>query len=215
MHGLHSAGVLAVGKHFPGHGATLLDSHIALPVADRTLSQLEACELLPFRQAIAAGIEALMTAHVVYPAWDALHPATLSPAILSGVLRQQMAFRGVIVTDDLGMAGAAEALPWAELPVQALRAGANLLLICHRRQRQEQAYYRVLRAVQDGEISEALVDQAVDRVRELKERLQPSPDRGMAPATLECIGSAPHHTLSEAIRARASACAGAEQTHDE
>src|SRR5215510_7164922 len=171
MRGMHAAGVLSVGKHFPGHGDTFLDSHVALPVCERTVVQLNACELLPFQAAIAAGLEAMMTAHVVYNAWDAHLPATLSSSILTGILREKMGFQGVIITDDLGMAAVSETMPWEEVPVQALSAGIDLLLICHHRERQEQAYARVLSAVQRSELPEALVDRAVARVQALKWRL--------------------------------------------
>ncbi len=200
MRGLHAGGVLAVGKHFPGHGGTLLDSHVTQPVCERTPDQLHALDLLPFREAVAAGIDAIMTAHVVYPAWDAQHPATLSPTILREILREHMGFQGVIVTDDLGMAGVSGALSWESIPVQALRAGADLLLICHQRQRQEHAHGRVLRAVQAGELSENLVDRAVTRIQELKQRLQRVWGEGTTAATLDCIGSVVHQTVAERLR---------------
>ena len=98
-------------------------------------------------------------------------PATLSSAILTGILRGKMGFQGVIISDDLGMAAVSETMPWEEVPVQALRAGVDLLLICHQRERQEQAYARVLGAVQRGELAESLVDRAVARIHTLKSRL--------------------------------------------
>jgi beta-N-acetylhexosaminidase len=215
LRGLHSAGVLAVGKHFPGHGATAVDSHVALPVAERTLAQLEACELVPFRDALAAGVAAIMTAHVLYPAWDGGHPATLSPAILTGLLRRRLGFRGAIITDDLGMAGVAAAYPPQDIPVQALRAGADLLLLCHHRQRQEEAYGRVLRAVQSGELPEAIVDRAVARIQQLKRRWRRLRAGVHAPATLDGIGSPSHQKIVEAVRARAHERAGIERANDE
>jgi beta-N-acetylhexosaminidase len=212
--GLHATGVLAVGKHFPGHGATLLDSHLALPVADRTAVQLEACELVPFREAVQADIEAIMTAHVVYPAWDPDRPATLSPTILRGILREDMAFQGVIVSDDLGMTGVAAVLPWQEIPVQALRAGVDLLLICHHQARQEHAYHRVVKAVQDGEVSAAVVDRAVTRIRELKSRLLGLREADIARPTLDSIGSVAHRALAERLRQRLGQGVRTAQTDD-
>jgi beta-N-acetylhexosaminidase len=212
--GLHATGVLAVGKHFPGHGATLLDSHLALPVADRTAVQLEACELVPFREAVQADIEAIMTAHVVYPAWDPDRPATLSPTILRGILREDMAFQGVIVSDDLGMTGVAAVLPWQEIPVQALRAGVDLLLICHHQARQEHAYHRVVKAVQDGEVSAAVVDRAVTRIRELKSRLLGLREADIARPTLDSIGSVAHRALAARLRQRLGQGVRTAQTDD-
>lgn len=199
MRGMHTAGVLAVGKHFPGHGDTWLDSHIALPICERTAAQLNACELRPFEAAIAAGLEAIMTAHVIYKAWDPHLPATLSAPILTGILRGEKRFPGVIISDDLGMAAVSETMPWEEVPVQALRAGVDLLLICHHRERQEQAYARILGAVQHGELSGALVDRAVARVHALKSRLHRLLQDVVPPATLASIGSAEHQALATSI----------------
>ena len=199
MRGLHAAGVVAVGKHFPGHGDTLLDSHVALPVSERTVAQLKACELIPFREVIAAGLEAIMTAHVIYRAWDPHHPATFSSSILTDVLRVGLGFPGVIITDDLGMAAVSETVPWEEVPLRALRAGVDLLLVCHHRQRQEQAYARVLSAVRHGELPETLVDCAVARIHALKSRALRLSQGVAAPATLACIGNAEHQALAATI----------------
>lgn len=199
MRGMHAAGVLAVGKHFPGHGDTRLDSHVALPVSERTVSQLQACEILPFQEAIAAGLQAIMTAHVIYKAWDSHQPATLSSSILTGILREEMRFPGVIISDDLGMAAVSETLPWEEIPLRALRAGVDLLLICHHRQRQEQAYARVLSAVQHGEWPEALLDRAVARVYTCKSRLHRLLHDVATPPTLACVGSAEHQALAASV----------------
>jgi beta-N-acetylhexosaminidase len=199
MRGIHAAGVLAVGKHFPGHGDTWLDSHVALPVCERTVPQLKACEFLPFQGAIAAGLEVIMTAHVIYQAWDPHHPATLSAAILGGILRGEMRFSGVIITDDLEMAAIVETAPWEQVPLRALLAGVDLLLICHHRQRQEQAYECVLRAVQRGELPELLVDRAVARVQTLKSRLRRLAQNVAAPTPPACIGSAEHQALAASI----------------
>ena len=204
MCGMHAAGVLAVGKHFPGHGDTLLDSHVALPVCDRTVAQLKACELLPFHAAMAAGLEAIMTAHVVYKSWDAYLPATLSSAILTGILRGKMGFRGVIISDDLGMAAVLETMPWDEVSVQALRAGVDLLLICHRRERQEQAYAHILSAVRRGSLPESMVDRAVARIHTLKSRLHHLLQNVVTPAPLACIGSPEHLALAASIVGQSS-----------
>ncbi len=151
---------------------------------------------------MAAGLEAIMTAHVIYPAWDAQHPATLSPAILTETLREGMGFTGVIVTDDLGMAAVAETVPWQEIPLRALGAGADLLLICHDRERQESAYARVLDAAHSGELPEVVLNQAVARVQGLKSRLSSWPQSDVSPAPLTCIGSPAHQAFVETVRAQ-------------
>jgi beta-N-acetylhexosaminidase len=203
--GLRTAGVSAIAKHFPGHGDTMLDSHVALPVCERTAEQLDACELLPFRAAIAAGIQTVMTAHVVYPIWDAQRPATLSPAILQGILRQTLGFQGVILSDDLGMAAVAETVPWEEIPPLALQAGIDLQLICHDRQRQESAYKCMLNAVQRGDCPESLVDCAVTRTLELKAGLRRFDTKGTAAMPLSGIGNAAYQALVGAVHARGAA----------
>lgn len=131
MRGLLTAGVLPCGKHFPGHGDTDRDSHLELPVVPRDRAALDAIELVPFRAAIAAGIPLLMTAHVLYPALDAEHSATLSDAILRRLLREQLGFRGVVISDDLGMRAVSEHLAAPEAALATLRAGADWLLLCH------------------------------------------------------------------------------------
>jgi beta-N-acetylhexosaminidase len=204
IRGMHAAAVLTTAKHFPGHGDTVLDSHVARPVSERSAAQLAACELLPFREAIATDVDAIMTAHVVYPAWDPQSPATLSPTILTEVLRGELGFGGAIITDDLGMSAVSDGWPWEEIPLLALRAGADVLLICHERQRQEQAYARVLRAVQSGELPEAFVDRAVTRVVALKARLSRLLQREATATTLACIGSAAHQAIVELARQRSS-----------
>jgi len=128
--GLRDAGLLACGKHFPGHGDTAVDSHHALPVVRRSLRSLERLELVPFRAAIRARLPMLMTAHVVYTALDRGRPATLSPAILRGLLRERMGFRGVLATDDLGMHALDAFGSRADVGAAAVSAGCDLLLAC-------------------------------------------------------------------------------------
>jgi beta-N-acetylhexosaminidase len=126
--GLQSAGVAACAKHFPGHGDTAEDSHLALPVLDVDLATLTARELLPFAAAVDAGVAAVMTSHVVLPALDAELPATLSAPVL-GLLRERLGFRGLIVSDALDMAGASAARGIPEAAVLSVGAGADLLCI--------------------------------------------------------------------------------------
>jgi beta-glucosidase len=129
LDGCRSAGALACAKHFPGHGRTVSDSHLGLPVVDAARAVLEA-DLQPFRAALARGVDAIMTAHVAYPALDpAGGPATLSPAIVTGLLREELGFRGLVVTDALVMAGVRGARgDEAEAALAALAAGCDILL---------------------------------------------------------------------------------------
>ena len=129
-HGLQRTGIVACGKHFPGHGDTSVDSHLDLPVVVRGQPELERTELFPFRRAIQEGIDALMTAHVVFSALDAERPATLSRRILTELLRERMRFRGVVFSDDLQMKAIADRFAAGDAAIAAVEAGVDWLVAC-------------------------------------------------------------------------------------
>ncbi|AFK20866.1 beta-N-acetylhexosaminidase (plasmid) [Haloferax mediterranei ATCC 33500] len=170
--GFQSAGVIACGKHFPGHGDTETDSHRSLPVIPHDKDRLEAVEFVPFRRAIDDGIDALMTTHIAFPAitGDDTLPATLSKEVLTGLLREEFEFDGLLVSDCLEMNAIAETVGTAEGAVQAIAAGCDVVLVSHSPERQREAIERVIDAVESGEIPEARVDSAFERVREYKHR---------------------------------------------
>jgi beta-N-acetylhexosaminidase len=128
--GLTDAGVVSCGKHFPGHGATLGDSHHVLPRVTRNRRELSRVDLAPFRRAIAARIPALMTSHVVYPALDPRRPATLSRPIAHDLLRRRLGFRGVLFSDDLEMQAVARRASIERTATMALAAGCDMVLVC-------------------------------------------------------------------------------------
>jgi beta-N-acetylhexosaminidase len=164
------AGVMACGKHFPGHGDTSVDSHFDLPVIDRNLKSLYGMELLPFQAAIDAGVSSIMTSHILFPALDPALPATLSPAILTELLRKQMRFDGIIVTDCLEMAGVSKKWGSAEAAVLAVLAGADILLACHTLSTQIEIRNALLSAVKSGRLPECRVDDANERIAKAKSR---------------------------------------------
>ncbi len=167
--GYQRAGVVACAKHFPGHGDTGEDSHTGLPVITHTREEWERIDAPPFRAAIAAGVDSIMTAHLQVPALDPSNePATLSPAILQGVLRGELGFDGVIVTDALNMRGVRTKYGDDRVPVLALKAGVDQLLFPPNI---DVAYKGVLAAVHSGEITEARLDESVLRILRLKDKV--------------------------------------------
>jgi beta-N-acetylhexosaminidase len=170
VHGMQDdGGIAATAKHFPGHGDTDVDSHTGLPVIHHTRAQWEQIDAPPFEAAIAAGVDVIMTAHISVPALDPSGlPATLSRPIITGILRKQLGFHGVVITDSLGMAGVRETYGDARVPVLALKAGVDMLV---NPPRLKLAYNAVLAAVNNGELTEHRIDKSVRRILELKQRL--------------------------------------------
>ncbi len=168
MRGLLAGGIIPCGKHFPGHGDTIADSHLELPVVRRSRAQLAEVELAPFREAIGAGIPMLMTAHVLYPALDSACAATLSSHILSDLLRGELGFAGVIVSDDLEMRAIADHSDVGAAAVATLRAGADMLLICEHLEKAEAAVQAVERAVAEGLMTADRIRAAANRITQLR-----------------------------------------------
>jgi beta-N-acetylhexosaminidase len=168
VEGYHAAGVAAVAKHFPGHGDTATDSHFGLPEVTHTREQLQAIDLPPFRAAIARGVDTIMTAHVVLRSIDPSGaPATMSRPILTGLLRDELGYDGLIVTDALDMRGATQTYPPNVAPVEAFKAGADMLVLAPQ---MDVAYAAVLDAVRSDEISRRRLDESVYRILRLKMR---------------------------------------------
>ncbi len=184
--GLTAAGLVGAGKHFPGHGDTHADSHFTLPVVAHDVDRLHAVELAPFAEAARAGIDSIMTAHVIYPALDRNWPATLSHRILTEVLRGELGFKGVIVSDDLGMRAVADRYPIEEIAVNSIAAGADHLLIRESRERQRAAFDALMSAAQARAEIRARVEESAARVLQMKSRARvgmPAPE-AMLPSLL-------------------------------
>jgi len=174
--GTQAEGVLACAKHFPGHGDTSSDSHLELPVLTHDRERLDAVELPPFRQAIAAGVASVMTAHLQLPALDPQRPATLSAAVLDQLLRQDLGFAGLVVTDALVMEAIAGQWGAGEAAVLAFAAGSDLLLMPADA---EAAIAALLEALQSGRIPMARLEQSLERrERALASTSLPAPDPG-------------------------------------
>ncbi|MER5729398.1 glycoside hydrolase family 3 N-terminal domain-containing protein [Streptomyces sp. NPDC002138] len=191
VRGYQGAGVAATVKHFPGHGDTDTDSHVGLPVMRHTRAEWEELDEPPFRAAVAAGVDAVMTAHIVFAALDPSgDPATLSHPIVTGILRERLGFEGVVVTDSLGMAGVRQKYGDDRVPVLALKAGCDQLL---NPPDLGLAYRSVLAAVRSGELTEARIEESVLRILELKARRGLFQDPLVVPARVAATVGVPAH----------------------
>ncbi|MFG2938309.1 glycoside hydrolase family 3 protein [Streptomyces sp. NPDC048282] len=167
--GYQAAGVAATAKHFPGHGDTAVDSHTGFPVITHSRELWEKLDAVPFRAAVGAGIDSIMTAHLQFPALDdSGDPATLSRPVLTGILREELGYDGVVVTDSLGMEGVRTKYGDDRVPVLALKAGVDQLL---NPPTLAVAWNAVLKAVQGGELTESRLDESILRILRLKSRL--------------------------------------------
>ncbi len=169
---LQSGGILATGKHFPGHGDTRQDSHLTLPSVHHSRSHLESVELVPFRAAVASGIGALMTAHVTFSAFEPSGlPATLSSRVLTELARDELNFSGLMVTDSMGMQAIAEGWGVVKGAELAVAAGADQILLSHHSDHSAQTYRALKEAFRSGRIPMTRFREALDRVRETKARI--------------------------------------------
>ncbi|HXW05272.1 MAG TPA: beta-N-acetylhexosaminidase [Vicinamibacterales bacterium] len=196
---LQEQGIAACGKHFPGHGDTATDSHHELPVVEHPPDRLDAVELVPFREAIAAGVAAIMTAHLLVPAYDEERPATLSPRIVDGLLKTTLGFGGLVVTDDMGMRAVSARYSLAQGTVRAIAAGCDAVLMCGtNHEAQALALEAVLRAMEDGTLPVGRVEDALARHRRVKERfLAPAHFRPLSGTRLrEALGRDDHQAVA-------------------
>ena len=195
-------GVAACAKHFPGHGDTATDSHTSLPTLPHDSARLEQIELPPFADCVAAGVASVMTAHILFPALDPAVPATLSHAVLTGLLRQTLGFDGVIFTDDLEMAGVAAHHDPGDAAVQTVLAGADVALVCHTPERQFAALDALAKAVRDETISPERLAQSLRRLDALCARFV-RPPTSLRPS--ETFARGDHQSLRRRVEAAAPA----------
>lgn len=164
------AGVIPCGKHFPGHGDTLQDSHLALPTITHDRERLDNIELVPFKSAVKTNIASIMTAHIVVSSLDPVYPATLSPAIIQGLLRDELGYQGVVVSDCLEMKAVADMFEIEELVERSLMAGVDLFLICHTEAKWRRARTHLLQRASEDAAVAARIRESATRVRALKQR---------------------------------------------
>lgn len=170
MKGIRAENVISVVKHFPGHGDTSVDSHVGLPRVNHDLKRLKSFELVPFKAAIENSVDAIMIAHILLPKLDPENPASFSKAVITDLLRTDMNFNGVVITDDFTMGAIEKNYDMGGAAVKSIQAGADIVLVCHGFDKQETVIKALLAAAQTGQISTGRLDESVYRVLELKQR---------------------------------------------
>ncbi|SFF83086.1 beta-N-acetylhexosaminidase [Halobacillus alkaliphilus] len=168
MQAIQSARVIPVVKHFPGHGNTSVDSHYDLPVVDQSIEDLQDFEWIPFQTAVEQGADAIMTAHILFPELDEKYPATLSKTIITDVLREQLDFNGLVITDDMAMGAISNNYGTSEAAVLSIEAGADMVLLTDTSQFQS-VKDSLTKAVRDGQIPESQLNTSVTRILQKKE----------------------------------------------
>ena len=198
VRGLQDNGIAACGKHFPGHGDTAVDSHLELPLVEHPPDRIRRVECVPFREAIGAQVAFIMTAHVLVPSLDEERPATLSPRIVQDILREEMGYQGVILSDDLEMKAIARTYSVPEAAVLAIAAGCDGLLICSGDVELHAATLEALvHAVEEERISYKRLEHALKRLRAAKERFLAAPVAARAPRLQHVLGCDEHQRIAE------------------
>jgi beta-N-acetylhexosaminidase len=166
--GLQDGGIAATAKHFPGRGDSATDAHDVLDVIKADKKRMQEVELVPFKAAIAAGVKAIMTGHSVYPAYDSKYPTTLSEKLLTGLLREELGFDGVIVSDAIGMAAILKQWPLPQACALAIKAGCDTILLKADDESRSQCFFGIKQAVENGDISEERLNEAVTHLLRMK-----------------------------------------------
>ncbi len=199
--GIQSAGVAATAKHFPGHGDTDTDSHIGLPRVSHSLERLQSVELPPFKSAIKADVKLMMTAHVALPVIDGPQapPATLSRKILTNMLREELGFRGVTITDAMDMKAIPQGEALGENAVQAVSAGADLLLLTSDPLDQRRVHSSLLRAATEGRFDQNEMNASLERIASLKKWLE---EFSLTRPDISVVGCKEHRRLADELAER-------------
>ncbi|WP_281975233.1 beta-N-acetylhexosaminidase [Halobacillus litoralis] len=177
MKGIKSQQIIPVIKHFPGHGDTSVDSHLQLPQVSKSLEQLKNLELIPFENAIEKGAEVVMVAHILLPELDRTLPASMSEKIISGLLREQLGYEGIVITDDMTMKAVTNNFSLDEASVDSVKAGSDIILVAHDYNKVEAVINALTASVERGEISEERINQSVERILKLKNQYQLNGER--------------------------------------
>jgi beta-N-acetylhexosaminidase len=194
IEGLRDGGVLACAKHFPGHGDTAKDSHLDLPSLPHGLERLRQVELLPFAEYAKAGLASVMTAHVIFDALDPGVPATMSTRVMDGLLRKELGFQGVVVSDDLEMKAIADHFTVERAVVEGMKAGVDCFLVCHHADVQRRAIEALVKAIESGEVKRDRLEEARGRMAALTRRFVHGPED-----LLSTLGTPAHEALRRGL----------------
>ncbi len=199
VRGFLKSGVLPCVKHFPGHGDTLLDSHEDLPHIKHDMARLESVEFIPFKKAFRARTELVMTAHIILEAVDPQFPATLSPKVITDLLKNKLGYRKAVITDDMEMKAVTKHYSASQAAIAAVNAGCTMLLYCHTLETQQEAFEAVVKAVSEGQIKLSIIEKNYEQVVKIKkENLKPYVPVDVTKIAKE-IGHPDHLKLSKQI----------------
>lgn len=199
VRGYIKADILTCAKHFPGHGNTLVDSHEDLPVEHADFKKLEARELIPFKKSFKSRVDMVMTSHIKFPLIDPEWPVTLSEIFIKQMIREEFRYRGLIITDDLGMKAMTKHYGVEEVPVRALKAGVDLLLYCNDPEVPPVAYEAVLEATAQGSLNLEELEESYRHILDLKKTKIPHPDPLPLAEIMKVVGTPDNLRIAAAI----------------
>ena len=199
VRGFIKSEIMPCAKHFPGHGDTIIDSHDDLPVENKSMQDLQKRELIPFKKVFRARLDMVMTSHIKFPQIDPEWPATLSPKFITDLLRKEFRYRNLVITDDLGMGALVKNYAPEVVAVQALKAGVNILLYCNEFSAPPVALAAIEKALTDGSLSPALVQENYKKILEIKRGSIGKPDPLPMSDVAKLVGHPDHLRMSKAI----------------
>jgi beta-N-acetylhexosaminidase len=200
VRGYLKSGIFSCAKHFPGHGYTVIDSHEELPIEPHDLQRLHDVELLPFKKAFRSKVDMVMTGHISFPKIDPKWPVTLSELFLKNMIKEEMKYRGLIITDDLDMKAMAKHYDKGEIPVRSLEAGADLLLYCNEPDSPPVAIAAVVKAIESGRLLKADIEAAHAKVIAAKKEKSGMVNMLSFEEAMEVVGHKDHQYLANCLR---------------
>ncbi|MEQ1721531.1 MAG: beta-N-acetylhexosaminidase [Pseudobdellovibrio sp.] len=200
VRGYIKSGVLSCAKHFPGHGHTIIDSHEELPIEDADMARLNEVELVPFRKALRSRVDMVMTAHILFKNVDPKWPVTLSEIFLKKMMRDDLKYKGLVITDDLDMKAMAKHYDKDQIPIRAMQAGADLLLYCNEPDSPPVAIEGLMSAVAQGQLNKSDLEQTHKKIMDVKKLKLLNPDPRPIEDAMQIIGCDEHKYLADCIR---------------